>query len=309
MLPTPTAEGQGASLTTQSPPTRASSGPLSYNLPTSDGLWVASDSQIGRKPSGPATVRIQDVGTFEFDSGLVTTVRPDIFQSGHYAMFDVLLHLPRQGDIVLQHHLDQEMDTHIVDTINDKPGWWYQTYYAGGWPERNVLPMDMYPYKPSTHLTFYRENESRLAALLQVLRDEAARLKANNGQVILPEVTIRSPAKSWQFRDVAVRSHHVRPDLFQPGHVTALDIILSLGEQGHFSKAKLTWYDRIGRADPVDSFWLEQLDEAIAHGGCGFVYETGPKEFSGFAGSHIHLPMDARLIGSPEYALWFWICL
>ena len=93
------------------------------------------------------------------------------------------------------------------------------------------------------------------------------------------------------------------------GIITALDILLSLGEQGKISDIKLTWYDRIGAADPVDSYWVEQIDADIAFGGCGYVYETGPLEFSGFAGSHIHIPLDVRVIVSPEYALWFWICL
>ena len=97
--------------------------------------------------------------------------------------------------------------------------------------------------------------------------------------------------------------------MLQPGTITALDILLSLGEQGKLSAMKLTWYSQIGSADPVDSYWVEQIDEHVAFGSCGFVYETGPEEFSGFAGSHIHVPSDVRALVSPEYALWFWICL
>jgi hypothetical protein len=49
--------------------------------------------------------------------------------------------------------------------------------------------------------------------------------------------------------------------------------------------------------------------QAEAAESCGFVYEAGPRSFSGFSGTHIHIPCDARPIVSPEYALWFWICL
>ena len=91
--------------------------------------------------------------------------------------------------------------------------------------------------------------------------------------------------------------------------VTALDAILSLGEGGEFSQAALTWYGQLGYADPVDHYFLEQIDDSRAYGGCGFVYETGAREFSGFSGSHIHLPSDLRVTVSPEYALWFWICI
>jgi hypothetical protein len=37
--------------------------------------------------------------------------------------------------------------------------------------------------------------------------------------------------------------------------------------------------------------------------------EVSPRDFSGFSGSHIHIPADVRMILSPEYELWFWICL
>ena len=91
--------------------------------------------------------------------------------------------------------------------------------------------------------------------------------------------------------------------------MTALDALISLAEQGKLSDLGLTWYERIAAADPVDSFWVETIDQAQASGGCGFVYETGPRYFSGFSGSHIHIPSDVRVTVSPEYALWFWICL
>ena len=91
--------------------------------------------------------------------------------------------------------------------------------------------------------------------------------------------------------------------------VTALDALLSLGEQGQLPVLKLTWYERIGTADPVQHYWVEQIGDSAAYGGCGFVYETGPQEFAGFRGTHIHIPSDLRVTVSPEYALWFWICL
>jgi hypothetical protein len=39
-------------------------------------------------------------------------------------------------------------------------------------------------------------------------------------------------------------------------------------------RLELTWYERIGTADPVDTYYVEQIDEAEAYGSCGFVYET-----------------------------------
>ena len=167
----------------------------------------------------------------------------------------------------------------------------------------------MYPYKDNTDIRVYHQREEYLARICRTFGNEVARLAESNGEIVIPSVAIRGPNTLHRFADVAVSAHNIRNDIFKPGVITALDILLSLGEQGQLSGLKLTWYDRIMSADPVDSYWVEQIDSDVAFGGCGFVYETGPEEFSGFAGSHIHIPLDVRVMVSPEYALWFWICL
>ncbi|MFW6103416.1 MAG: hypothetical protein ACOC7M_03845 [Chloroflexota bacterium] len=136
------------------------------------------------------------------------------------------------------------------------------------------------------------------------------RLQAKEGRVVLPLVTVRDPtAGIREFEDVVVTPHNVRSDVLQEGVVTALDIVLSLGEQGELAEKGLSWYPIIARADPVGHYFIERIDEAEAYGGCGYVYEVGPPEFAGFSGSHIHIPTDTRVIVSPEYAMWFWLCL
>ena len=302
-----------ASCTTTTPANTSTpssaSGPRSYLLPTEDGAWTPPAAHAGEMPTGTGTVNIKGIGEFDFDATKVQTIRPDIFQPGHLSLFDILVHLDERGDIQLDYHFEEDMNTHVIDAINGQGGWWYEAYYSGGWSENNVFRMDMYPYKNGTQIRLYKEREERLTNIYCTFQEEVARLAGNGGQVIFPEVTIRSPRGSWTFRDMAVTAHDVRSDMLQPGVVTALDALLSLAEQGELSQLKLTWYERIGTADPVDTYYLEQIDEAEAYGSCGFVYETGPRDFSGFTGSHIHIPSDVRVTVSPEYALWFWICL
>ncbi|NQT73182.1 MAG: hypothetical protein HQ553_10515 [Chloroflexi bacterium] len=283
--------------------------PDSYILPSSDGEWVPQQTHKARQPVGMGTVDIKGIDKFSFNDLDVETLRPDIFQPGHFSVFDVLVQLDKQGDIDLEYHFDGAMDTHIIDAIDGQPHWWYEVRYSDGWYETNVFRMDMYPYKDDTDIRLFRQSDDRLAQICRTFGDEVRRLTGNNGQVIIPEVVIDGPKTNFRFTDVVVTSHDVRRDVLQPGVITALDILLSLGEQAELSDLKLTWYDRIGEADPVDSYWTEQIDDDISFGGCGFVYETGPREFSSFSGSHIHIPSDVRTIVSPEYALWFWICL
>jgi hypothetical protein len=220
-----------------------------------------------------------------------------------------MVRVARQGDIDLQYHFSEGMDTHVVDTINGQAAWWYRARYSGGWAENNAYRMDMYPYKNGTEIRLRPATPDYLVSIYDTFEEEVERLKANGGQVLIPRLTIRSPLADYHFQDVAVTAHGVRSDVLQPGVVTALDALLSLGEQGRLPALKLTWYERIASADPVQHYWVEQIGDAVAEGGCGFVYETGPRAFSGFTGSHIHIPADLRPTVSPEYALWFWICL
>ncbi|MFW6115458.1 MAG: hypothetical protein ACOC7Y_00190 [Chloroflexota bacterium] len=281
----------------------------SYPLPTDEGRWAPPVAHAGRLPSDQGEIHIGDIGTFIFDAGRVETVRPDIFRPGHFSLFDILVHLSMAGDIALDYHFDAAVDTHVIDALDGERGWWYSAHYSAGWFEPNVFRMDLYPYKNNTVVRLDPGREDRIAGVHDSFRKEVQRLAANGGRVIIPELAIRAPGGRVTFQDVVVTPHDLRSDVLQPGVVTALDAIISLAEMGQISNLALTWYERIAGADPVDSYWVEHINDDAAGGGCGFVYESGPREFAGFSGTHIHIPADVRVTVSPEYALWFWICL
>lgn len=69
---------------------------------------------------------------------------------------------------------------------------------------------------------------------------------------------------------------------------------------------KLTWYEKIGQAD-ILNYFVDGINNDIAYGTCGFVYEAGSEKLR--FGNHIHIPSDYRVLNSPEYEEWFWICL
>ena len=117
------------------------------------------------------------------------------------------------------------MNTHIIETIDGQEGWWYEAYYSNDWPEKNAFRMDTYPYKNDTHIEIVRDSGQRAQAIYRTFREEGIRLAQNDGQFVIPEVTIRSPKGDWSFENVRVTSHNIRSDLFQEGAVTALDVI------------------------------------------------------------------------------------
>jgi hypothetical protein len=252
-------------------------------------------------------VRIEGVGDFYFNPTDVDTTRPDIFREGYFSLFDILVHLNDSGSISMKYHYDENMNTHIIDSINDTTNWWYYAYYDGGWPERNAFRMDHYPYKDAMTFRVRQEDPDIVENIYASFTDEIARKVQNGGRVVIPEVTIEDCNQNTMiFHDVVVEPHDLRTDAFQEGTITAIDVILSLADQGELTYG-LNWYDSVGTAEVARSFWLEKIDDCQASGMCGFVYEEGSERLRVF--NHIHIPSDFRVINSPEYEKWFWIQL
>ncbi len=254
------------------------------------------------------SIRIDGIGTFRFDPRKIQSTRRDIFNKGHFSLFDILVYLDQKEEIQLEYHFDETMNTHVIDSINSQSNWWYNAYYDGGWPECNVYRMDHYPYKDKMFIRVHRENENTINEKYDVFREEIIRIEKNNGIVIIPRVIIRSPSQNLIFEDVQVKAHHLRDDIFKEGYITAIDVIMSLGDQEKISY-DLQWHESIGTAEIVKNYYVERINQDQSRGRCGFVYEAGSEKFSGFRGNHIHIPSDIRGINSPEYVEYFWICL
>ena len=252
-----------------------------------------------------AHVRIGSVD-YSFSTYLVNTTRPDIFHKGKFSMFDILVHLDQQNEIELEYHFDKSMTTHIIDSINGEPNWWYVTYYDGGWSEQNVFRPDHYPWKPLTTLRFFQTIPQNLAEVYSVWKEEIQRLENNNGTVIIPQVIIKGSTFETTFMNVEVTPHNLRNDTFQEHIITAIDVILSLGDIGKIDY-ELKWYDHIGTANIVRSYWVERINDDQTSFTSGFMYEAGADIFRGFYGNHIHLPSDTRIINSPEYVEYYWL--
>lgn len=224
-------------------------------------------------------------------------------------MFDVLVHLDEQDLIDLSYHFDDSMNTHIIDSINDESDWWYKAYYSGGWLEQNVFRPDHYPWKDGTTLRFNKLGSSdKLESIYATWIEEVNRRNRNNDRVIIPKVIIRGKSFSKELRNVEVTPHNLRNDVLRDNVITAMDVIMSLGDQGKI-EYELQWYESIASAEIVKNYWVEKIEGDESFGRCGFVYEAGDSVYSSFRGNHIHLPSDIRVLNSPEYVEFFWICI
>lgn len=258
-------------------------------------------------PEQVGEITVEGAGRFEFEPDIVQTVRTDIFKKEHFSVFDILVHLNKQDKINMEYHFNESMNTYVIDSINGEPDWWYMAYYDGGWPENNVFRMDHYPYKDKMYIRIEKYDNTMLGQMYKVFQEEKKKKKLNSGKIIIPEVIINGPKTDVEFKDVEVTPHNLRKDIFREDTITAIDTILTLGDEEKL-KYNLKWYESIGRA-VVKSYWVEGLNKDIAFGRCGFVYESGDRDYEGFRGNHIHLPSDTRVLNSPEYLEYFWICL
>jgi len=251
---------------------------------------------------------IDGIDTFSFIPENISSIRNDIFQYNHFSVFDILIDLDLNEYIDLEYHFDDSMNTYVIDSINGKENWWYIVYYDGGWSENNVFRMDHYPYKDKMYIKIIRENQKMLDRIYDIFKDEIKRKSENNGKIIVPSVVIRGPSTDLVFNNVEVESHNLRNDIFQNGIITGIDVILTLSDENKLSH-KLQWYDSIGSAGVVRSYWIDGINNDTSFSRCGFVYESGSHKYFGFKGNHIHLPSDTRVLNSPEYMEWFWICI
>jgi hypothetical protein len=250
-------------------------------------------------------LEIADV-RYGFNSENIETMRPDIFKPGAFSMFDVLVYVAEKANLRLEYHLNDTMNTYFIDSLNGTGNWWYMAWYSGGWPESNVYRMDHYHWKPGTTLQMYHPYSLFIGRAYKAFRLEVERRQTNNGSIVVPIVKIQGRGAYYEFTEVNVTPHNLRSDIFQNGTITAIDAIMSLGDLGLLTY-QIQWYDSLGSASVVRNYWVEAINHHVASGTCGFVYESGDDDIG--PGNHIHLPSDSRVLNSPEYVEWFWICL
>ncbi len=167
--------------------------------------------------------------------------------------------------------------------------------------------MDHFLYKERMTIRLYQESEERIEQIYTSYVDEVDRFNRNNQRVIIPEIIIDGIENSYRFYDVEIVAHNLRDDIYQEGIITAIDVIMTLGDLEEITY-ELQWYDSICSAEIVRSYWVFSINEdALIPGTAGFVYEAGAWAFYHFQGNHIHIPSDTRALNSPEYVRFFWL--
>ena len=96
---------------------------------------------------------------YDFEPADITSVHPEIFQSGSFSVFDILVYLDSEGRIEMEYHQNESLDTCVIDSINGELNWWYHVYYSGGFIEENAFRIDLFPWKLDTYIEMYHVSD------------------------------------------------------------------------------------------------------------------------------------------------------
>ncbi len=291
---------------------------IKVRLPNPDGSWILpppSETQL----TGQVFVEIRGVGSFSVDleSLELSSLRPDLFQPGFISVFDVIVHLARQGHIQLEYWDNVNLDTYMIESLNGRSGWWYDVQYLDETgrvvaAERPLTRMDHFPVRGGMRIRFYLGPPERLEAIYDSFYAEACQRTEKAATLLIPQVVIDGPRGELVFENVEVRPHNARPDVFQAGVITALDVLLSLGEQGMIEELTLIWD---GNGYVLESIVAGGFSWGPAPS-CAFIHQAIATrtlipflEEHQHMGSLVHLTADLDVLVSPEVVRWQWRCL
>ncbi len=279
--------------------------------------------------------------TYPFDpsTSRITTLRPDIFAEGAYSLFDVLLEVGRRNGHSIATHWDEECQTHFIDSVDGVAGdFWYRFSYDAGSGTSNELKnkrqirWDELLHQPGAWVQLvtgealgelkqeYREEIQRERQYGHMLPQVRITINPSNYEGNPPESHRITVSRTW--RDVAVTSHGIRErgrdslyrSPFQPGVVTAMDLLFSLRDQGKLDVVGTAYFTHLA-GKVMESYRVRSIgfpDAGLAHasGKQGFVYTTGNGSFTRLANDadnkqHVHA--DIHVIHAPDFAQWRWI--
>lgn len=280
-----------------------------------------------------------------------TTTRPELFQSGWGSVLDLLLIAAEQYDLDVEYFYDQELDTYWVTSINgvkgqdpatlpdpsqtsvpfaqcSEPGGWKFAYAASPWPtehgmefhtEESYKQIDRMPIGNQAKAFLIPACKEEIDTRKAIYQKEQKRLAANGGKMIVPEVVIDwAYGNRATFRNLEVTAHNSRPDIYQPGVITTMDIMLSLADRYPGIDVHFAWWPELSNDTMVNGYLLNAMNiDALddngkliqgqyrASGTAGFVHNSG--EWARYNDSGLTAVMYKNLMCNREHTgseLW-----
>ncbi|PKL81924.1 MAG: hypothetical protein CVV24_12785 [Ignavibacteriae bacterium HGW-Ignavibacteriae-3] len=283
--------------------------------------------------------------SFSFDPKdyTITTLRPDIFASGFFSMFDVIINVAAKNGIPIEYYWDDARKTHFITKVNGVAGdYWYGFSFDTGSTNGNnnesnysrANRWDELLWRSGAWVRLKINSSSGLDEIKAEYLEEINREKLYGHMI--PSVQIQLNPKDYKgnppgsgritvsktFSNVLITPHNARgsnvssiyPQPFQPGVVTSFDIPLSLKDQGKLTAAAGVYYTRFA-GNFIESFYLVEMGfpaEGTAHasGRNGFIYTTENgtlNKLPNGADSKLHMTSDINVIHAPDFSSWRWL--
>ncbi|USD36363.1 hypothetical protein [Ferrimonas sp. SCSIO 43195] len=229
------------------------------------------------------------------------TARPDIFVEGHFSAFDLLRYLVATRDDLRFDSITAEKDTN-TKTIEFSLSWdrnddgvfdekdgesnfnshdWHFRFYANGGNftrargdsqgfspagETNYYRMDEFWVQPGHHFTYQPYSEYMTNRRQWLMKEDVLRREANGGKIIIPEILVlpKNHEDGFSVYDVEVKPFNMRPDIFQPDVITAMDMILSASDK--IGGVKFTYWPNLSTDADVGHYALTKIGEKRSFG-------------------------------------------
>jgi len=122
--------------------------------------------------------------------------------------------------------------------------------------EASYERMDQFWLKPGMKIRFQSFSPEMTQRRHWVQDREMSRLTQNSGKVIVPTFSVNTPPPMTPtvIKELEVTAHNMRPDIFQPGVITGMDIFLSAADAG--LDIKFNYWPSLSTGAEVGSFAL-----------------------------------------------------
>ncbi|USD37312.1 hypothetical protein [Ferrimonas sp. SCSIO 43195] len=276
---------------------------LTYGRGNSNGTYNKEHNRLTARPAAGADDYSMKISAAELKRFAAESVRSDLFIPGHYSALDVVLYVSsiRDDFEVTLGEFNEEMNTYEFTTsfdanndgdyddegdYKDSKNWYASMLYSGGDAKKSNGQPTLEPFydrmdelwvKEGMHIRFQPESSIMTARRQQTLRAEVARFHAAGDKVVLPELRVdfgdgRGPQVVAQ--NVEVKPHNLRPDVFQKGVITVLDVALTAHDE-YGVKFGVTFWPTIATNADVGSYAVTAIDEQRAHGFYGWTLYRG----------------------------------
>ncbi|WP_299801962.1 cytochrome c3 family protein [uncultured Shewanella sp.] len=188
-------------------------------------------------------------------------------------------------------------DKDIANGDYDTKGLYYKE-------EEIYFRMDHHPLKNEMSIVIMPAEPGEMEIRKKKYEKEMDRMAQNGGKVIIPEMVIDFkpaqysatgevlvPNQRVVFKNIEVKAHNLRTDIYQPGVITELDAWLSLDEQRDDLTIDYSYWPRLSTNANVQGYVATAItfngrddlgnivnERYTNNGSCGFVHTTGEWE-------------------------------